>query len=171
MTKFSYATLFYTLLLSVSHAVFSEEPKHYHQINMHTPVAKCTDCHIETPLAKLDNSEIFLSKNHPDDNSAFKQDGIAMCSSCHDPENGHQVGLNIDFTLPADLPLSLDNKLTCLTCHYMHGDLASERPQASYSVMDTLTDAERLHKSFLLRRSNVDGELCFVCHNVSQEAH
>jgi hypothetical protein len=91
-----------------------------------------------------------------------------MCGSCHNPDDGHQVGLELDFQIPADLPLDKKNRMTCLTCHYTHGNLNSDRPQASFSFMDRLFDAERIHKSFLLRRNNTDGELCLTCHNINQ---
>jgi hypothetical protein len=106
------------------------------------------------------------SKNITADQATFTKDGVAMCSSCHNPNQGHKVGLNIDFPVPADLPLNEDNDITCLTCHYTHGKLDSDRPQASHSFMDKLMNAERLKKSFLLRRNNSDGELCLTCHNV-----
>jgi hypothetical protein len=66
------------------------------------------------------------------------------------------------------MPLNKKNALSCLTCHYTHGDLTSIRPQASFSFMDRMVNAERLRKSFLLRRNNVDGELCLICHNPNQ---
>jgi hypothetical protein len=91
-----------------------------------------------------------------------------MCSGCHDAEDGHKVGIKLYFEVPADMPLGEKNKLTCLTCHYSHGSLSSDRPQASVSFMDKMLDAERLHKSFLLRRNNTDGELCLTCHEVKE---
>jgi cytochrome c len=78
------------------------------------------------------------------------------------------VGLKLDFEIPADMPLDKKNRLSCLTCHYTHGNMDSDRPQASVSFMDRLLNANRLHKSFLLRRNNVDGELCLICHNSNQ---
>ncbi len=67
------------------------------------------------------------------DLSTFNQDGVAMCASCHDASQRHKVGLEIDFPDPAELPLSEENDISCLTCHYSHGSLNSDRPQASYS--------------------------------------
>lgn len=137
-----------------------------HLISKQTPQTGCTACHIETPSLKDDKT--LNTKNLPVDATQFSQDGVAMCSPCHNPNQGHKVGLNIDFSVPADLPLSQENDITCLTCHFTHGSLESDRPQASVSFMDRLVNAERLHKSFLLRRSNMDGELCLTCHNVNQ---
>lgn len=136
-----------------------------HVLSRQNMQSDCTACHLSQPELKDDN--VLSSKNLAIDQSAFKLDGVAMCASCHNPNQGHKVGLNIDFPVPADLPLNEDNDITCLTCHYTHGKLDSDRPQASHSFMDKLMNSERLHKSFLLRRNNSDGELCLTCHNVN----
>jgi len=137
-----------------------------HVLSKQSDQASCSRCHINTPELKED--ALLTTKNHAFDQNQYSQDGVAMCADCHDPDEGHKVGLKIDFPVPADLPLNQDNDITCLTCHYTHGSLNSERPQASFSFMDRLLDAERLRKSFLLRRNNQDGELCLTCHNVNQ---
>lgn len=137
-----------------------------HLVSKQSSSAGCTSCHAETLQVTAD--DVLLSKNLPVNLEKFTQDGVAMCSGCHNPDQGHKVGLQIDFPVPADMPLSAEQDITCLTCHYTHGRLDSDRPQASFSMMDRLLDAERLHKSFLLRRNNSDGELCLTCHNVNQ---
>ncbi len=126
----------------------------------------CAGCHAGE--IHYDKPELLNTKNKQVDIAAFNNDGVAMCSSCHNTEEGHKVGLKLDFEIPADMPLNKKNALSCLTCHYTHGDLTSVRPQASFSFMDRLVNADRLHKSFLLRRNNVDGELCLICHNPNQ---
>lgn len=136
-----------------------------HEITVQSQSVDCTSCHLEQPAHS--KAEILETKNHQAEREAYKIDGVEMCSSCHNPDDGHKVGLKLDFEIPADMPLGTKNKLTCLTCHYTHGKLASDRPQASVSFMDRMLDAERLHKSFLLRRNNADGELCLTCHNVN----
>jgi len=141
----------------------SENP---HVISKATAGTDCSSCHSNSP--QLTDSEILETKNLSMDPTQFHQDGVAMCSSCHNPNEGHKVGLEIDFPVPADMPLSAENDITCLTCHYTHGSLSSDRPQASFSFMDRLMNAERLQKSFLLRRNNSDGELCLTCHNANQ---
>lgn len=154
------------LLLSAQRAQTAGENPHL--ISRQSPAAECAGCHSATPELKGGkDDEPFSSKNLTIDQTGFSQDGVAMCSSCHNPNQGHKVGLNIDFPVPADLPLNEENDITCLTCHYTHGRLDSDRPQASHSFMDKLLNAERLKKSFLLRRNNSDGELCLTCHNVN----
>ncbi len=124
----------------------------------------CTQCHHDLPDIKIG----LNTKNQRVDLSQFKQDGIKMCTDCHSEKEGHVVGVSLDFSVPADLPLGQNKTISCLTCHYTHGDLKSDRPQSSYSVIDRLLDSERLHKSFLIRRNNSHGELCLTCHNTEQ---
>ncbi|MDP1666718.1 MAG: cytochrome c3 family protein [Methylobacter sp.] len=140
--------------------------------NPHTIAAgksgDCAGCHVAR--IHYDNVEALNTKNKRVDLNAFNNDGVAMCSGCHKTEDGHKVGLKLDFEIPADMPFNKKNALSCLTCHYTHGDLTSAKPQASFSFMDRLLNDDRLHKSFLLRRNNVDGELCLICHNSNQES-
>jgi hypothetical protein len=139
-----------------------------HEISSERQAVDCAGCHVEKPATA--SSGPINSKNHAADLAAFKKDGVAMCSGCHDKENGHKVGIKLDFDAPADMPLDAKHKMTCLTCHYAHGSLGSNRPQASVSFMDRMLDSERLHKSFLLRRNNSDGELCLTCHEIKEGA-
>lgn len=144
----------------------SADSNNPHEVTSESQATSCNDCHRDKPA--MAKSTVLETKNEMVKREQFTQDGTAMCSSCHNPDDGHKVGLELDFKIPADLPLADDNKMVCLTCHYTHGSLQSKRPQASYSLMDRIFDAERLHKSFLLRRNNTDGELCLICHNVNQ---
>lgn len=157
-----YALLLVIMSLSARPAL-ADNP---HEISNRSPSVDCLGCHLNPPPPGPDGT--INSKNHRIDPAAYKTDGIEMCSGCHDKDDGHKVGLKLDFDVPADMPLDKKNKLTCLTCHYTHGSLTSNRPQASYSFMDRLVDAERLHKSFLLRRNNAEGELCLTCHEVKK---
>lgn len=128
--------------------------------------SECVNCHATE--THYDGPELLNTKNIQVNLTAFNKDGIEMCSGCHDKDAGHKVGLKLDFEIPSDMSLNKKNLLSCLTCHYTHGNLDSVRPQASFSFMDRLVNSERLHKSYLLRRNNVDGELCLICHNPNQ---
>lgn len=152
------------LLMLCSFAVQAADNPH--TLSATNKSVDCTSCHVAQP--QYDTAKPLETKNKQVDITAFNNNGVAMCSGCHDTEDGHKVGLKLDFEIPADMPLDKKNSLSCLTCHYTHGNLASDRPQASCSFMDRLLDADRLRKSFLLRRSNVDGELCLICHNSNQ---
>ena len=143
-----------------------------HAIAKNFKAMECSVCHKSDPvqnatILRVANG-VLNTRNNPVDRDSFNQNGTDMCASCHNPDDGHKVGLKLDFQAPADLPLDKKNKMTCLTCHYTHGSLNTERPQASHSFIDRLFDSDRLHKSFLLRRNNTDGELCLTCHNVNQ---
>jgi hypothetical protein len=137
-----------------------------HVVSKQDNPSTCTICHSAIPKLKDDN--ILISKNLPVNLNHFSKNGVDMCSSCHDPNVVHKTGVAVDFPVPADLPLNEDNEITCLTCHYTHGNLDSDKPQASFSFMDRMLNAQRLHKSYLLRRNNSDGELCLICHNPNQ---
>lgn len=137
-----------------------------HEISGQAATVDCVSCHTEN--RQHTQAGVLETKNHKADPAAFKSDGVEMCTGCHNAEDGHKVGLAIDFDVPADLPLGEKNKLTCLSCHYTHGSLSSSKPQASFSFIDSIVDAERLHKSYLLRRNNADGELCLTCHEVKE---
>jgi hypothetical protein len=165
-SKFTLILMPFFLVFLIT-SVATAETEHPHTISKNSKSTTCALCHKVIP--SVSDKEVGVeTRNNPVDRDSFVQDGTAMCSSCHNPDDGHKVGLELDFQAPADLPLDAKNKMTCLTCHYTHGSLTTERPQASFSFMDRLFDADRLHKSFLLRRNNADGELCLTCHTVNQ---
>jgi hypothetical protein len=151
------------IVLLYSLALQAEGDNNPHALVNNVNSIDCQLCHMSQP--DHNPSTLLETKNKTVKLADFKKDGVAVCSDCHNPDDGHKVGLKLDFDVPPDLPLDKKNTLSCLTCHYTHGKLDSERPQASHSFMDRLVDAERLHKSFLLRRNNVDGELCLICHS------
>lgn len=165
--SYSIPILTITTLLALLYAHGAEsESENPHLILNEQKTTLCFKCHIGEAQAKQ-NYPLF-SKNGVVTLSAYKLDGVAMCTSCHDAEEGHDVNLTIDFPVPADMPLGENNDIICLTCHYTHGPLNSEKPQASFSFMDRVLNAGRLKKSYLLRRNNSDGELCLTCHNPNQ---
>jgi hypothetical protein len=151
------------LLLCALNVQAADNP---HTISTTSKPVECTGCHVTE--IHYDQADLLNTKNKKFDSLAFSKDGVALCTDCHNADDGHKVGLKLDFEIPADMPLNKKNALSCLTCHYTHGNLVSDRPQASFSTMDRLLNADRLHKSFLLRRNNVDGELCLICHNSNQ---
>ena len=151
------------LLLGGLHALAAEPEPH----SLGTP-GGCEACHVSTPAAPVPG---FTTLTVLPQASAFNGDGISMCTTCHADAESHVVGTALDFAVPADLPLGEGATMTCLSCHHVHGSLESERPRASFSFLDRLTNDPRLRKSFLLRRSNVDGELCLVCHDPSDRGN
>jgi len=135
-----------------------------HLLNRDTPAKLCQQCH-----ANDVSFSDYKSRSYR--RMVFKQNEISMCVNCHtDDASSHSVNISVDFPVPADLPLSADGRITCLTCHKTHGRLRSNRPWASVNFMDRLLNSDRLTKTYLLRRNNANGELCLVCHD-HQEKH
>lgn len=123
---------------------------------------QCLSCH---KSQSLENIKV-MGKYALPVMSGFVKNEISMCKECHGDDNSsHIVGVTPDYTVPADLPLDKNDKITCLTCHYVHGSLESERPMASSSFMDHLFNRDRLKKSYVLRRNNAEGDMCLACHS------
>jgi hypothetical protein len=72
----------------------------------------------------------------------------ARCAACHDPlDASHRTGVLPKKPVPPALPLSGDGKVTCATCHFMHGE------------NDAFGDFVRL--------DNRQGALCLTCHELA----
>lgn len=143
--------------------LFADEPVNPHEIDKHNPAndKTCLQCHTE-PVPTGTPGDDRHSLPRMDD---FVSDTITMCVTCHTESSvSHIVGVTPNYPVPADLPLNAKNQMTCLTCHYTHGSLQSVRPMASTSLMDQIFNRQRLSKSFVLRRSNANGQLCLACH-------
>ena len=127
-----------------------------------TDSESCMSCHKTINKTSSKNSGKLILP----DMSEFITDGTTMCTNCHGEDSiSHIVGITPDYSVPADLPLNSEKQITCLTCHYTHGDLKSDKPTASSSFLDLMFNRERLSKSYTLRRNNADGDLCLACHS------
>jgi hypothetical protein len=155
------------LLMVFGQAWGLDQKADFHQITGQRPIAACQECHVQMPGVYLKSSSLG---SIPDWN-AYKLDGTELCVQCHEESKKERLmgGAAVDFAVPSDLPLTAENTLMCMSCHYMHGSQQSDRPWASVSVMDRMTGNERMRKTYLLRRNNSDGELCLVCHNPNEE--
>jgi len=146
--------------MAVSYSGESSNP-HYIPQKTDSSAEQCLTCH--KILSKENNFSNGMYQIP--DMSKYKKDGVTMCIQCHVNERvSHLVGVTPEYIVPADLPLDENKRITCLTCHYIHGDLKSEKPMASASVMDYLFNRSRLNKSYVLRRNNAEGDLCLACH-------
>ena len=137
---------------------------HPHQFitELNADSESCTSCHktIEKTTSQDTGKHILPNMNN------FIVDATSMCTNCHGGENiSHIVGITPEYSVPADLPLNYDSQISCLTCHYTHGNLKSDKPTASSSFLDLMFNRERLSKSYTLRRNNADGDLCLACHS------
>ena len=70
------------------------------------------------------------------------------CAGCHDEGPSHKTGIPPRTPPPAALPLSPDGRITCATCHWMHGE--------SNAFGD------------FVRIDNRHGGLCLTCHQLSE---
>lgn len=152
-----YRKVLLCLVVSVAAAALADPQPH--RIAGQVPTSACLNCHLNMPRAVSGDTRFLLPRLE-----GLRRPVTELCAPCHDTDMGHAVGVRVDFPVPADLPLAPERRLTCLTCHYTHGPLESDRPWASVSPLDRIFDPERLHKTFLLRRRNSEGELCLICH-------
>jgi predicted CXXCH cytochrome family protein len=102
---------------------------------------QCLDCHVTTPIKGKRET------------LAMRAPVRDLCIRCHksylDNALTHPVGMvPSNATVPADMPLSWDGKMTCSTCHDIH---------ASPPGVSSSTRA-------YLRRNAIGAELCFACH-------
>jgi len=123
---------------------------------------QCLSCHKKAPLS----TPLKSGKHVIPEMSSFVKSETMLCATCHGDDNSsHIVGITPEYSVPADLPLNENGQVTCITCHYVHGDLKSDKPMASTSFMDQLFNRQRLSKSYVLRRNNSEGDLCLACHS------
>ena len=157
-----YKSCLLLLLVLSNHSLLAAETSNSvlnpHSMPMDEHRPQCLSCHAKAKhTTAVSNGAIA---------TIFVGDGIKACISCHESAAvKHMVGRRPDLHVPDDLPLDAQGRITCLTCHYTHGPLRSENPWVDVSWYERLTNSERLHKTFLLRRHNREGALCLVCHD------
>ena len=129
-----------------------------HNMPMQEQSSQCFNCHAgSTQTAKRP-----MGTRIP----TFVGDGIRICTSCHESAVvKHMVGQRPSFNVPYYLPLDEQGRITCLTCHYTHGPLRSNKPWVDVSWIERMSNSDRLSKTFLLRHHNRNGSLCLACHD------
>jgi len=162
INKLKYCTLFLLCVYTIVIRADSNFNPHDIVTENNNKKEQCLSCHINKPLESIK----LMGKYVLPDMNEFVKNETLMCKECHgDDSSSHIVGVTPDYTVPADFPLDNENKITCLTCHYVHGSLESDRPMASSSFMDHLFNRDRLKKSYVLRRNNAEGDMCLACHS------
>lgn len=140
----------------------------------------CGRCHLNIPKS---GTEPLLLK-----------DVDALCKECHpqrDKEFSHPSGVKPSFTLPQDMQLDWAGKMTCATCHHIHGTgkylLASAKTGKAFCVYchkETLLAkgkygheavSSQLHQpryetSDLNRPLDAESQECLGCHDYGQVA-
>jgi hypothetical protein len=106
----------------------------------HRRDANCRTCHTaDRDALGVDPSQAKLW---------LRTDLEATCNRCHGTQGpSHRTGGKATMSVPSTLPLSSDGRLTCATCHFMHG--------------------ERNSFGDFLRIDNRRGQLCLSCHKLS----
>ncbi len=121
----------------------------------------CAKCHDVRKTAGSDASYIVFVE----DSAAIQ---TVNCKQCHSQHFGdHPVLIKASLTVPKDLPLSIKNEITCMTCHNTHYVRFSDRPWSPRSYKTILFDfvtRKKEYKTYFLRRNNSKKELCIACH-------
>jgi len=109
--------------------------------NVHRPDANCQICHTADRAA--------LNRNPAQAKNWLRNDLEATCNGCHgDQGPSHKTGVKAKTKVPDALLLSSDGRITCATCHFMHGE----------------GDA----RDDFVRIDNRRGRLCLSCHRLSE---
>lgn len=103
---------------------------------------ECMRCHATDPRERrVEGEPLPLVETESD-----------LCSDCHDVTESlltHPVNVFPEHTrIPADMPLSLDGKLTCSTCHDIHSSYRTPFGTPSH----------------YLRRQVTGRQFCAICH-------
>ncbi|VAX22453.1 hypothetical protein MNBD_NITROSPINAE04-1127 [hydrothermal vent metagenome] len=79
----------------------------------HETQQDCLTCHLNDPAKVADVSKML-----------FKVDFTFMCSNCHEGIEAlsHPVGMTIKQVIPAEFPKDWKGQMTCVTCHFFHGN-------------------------------------------------
>lgn len=106
----------------------------------------CDNCHSNQPMAfdqQVNEESLWL----------LEGDINKMCTTgeCHtfDPKLSHPVGITPSGSIPFDLPLDNNSRITCVTCHK--------------EKTSDITGYGDLERDSYLRRSSAE-ELCQACH-------
>ncbi|MBI5739608.1 MAG: hypothetical protein HZA16_02705 [Nitrospirae bacterium] len=99
---------------------------------VHNFEGQCETCHISPPGEEM----------------IFSKDIDFLCNDCHDELGfSHPSGLKPSFSLPEGFPLDWAGRMTCATCHSIHGE-----------------------EKYLLRGKS-GRAFCYACHGENFETH
>ncbi len=121
--------------------------------------ARCPSCHMEE---RPEPGRPYRQMN-------FRKDIFTLCTGCHPAPVTHPIDIAPRRGISGKLPLDADGTMTCVTCHTPHGDAHASRRFTGRPLIEKLRDTvfpflpDRFRTCFL-RVSNVEGELCKICH-------
>ncbi len=125
-----------------------------------TDSSRCTTCHMMFRITGTTAKYIVLSADSVDISTA--------CVKCHLQKAAtHPVWIKAPFQVPKDLRLTVNNEITCITCHNPHNSRYSNRPWQMRSFRQKLYEfmqRKKQFKTYFLRRNNAHRELCNGCH-------
>ncbi len=80
----------------------------------HLDAIPCSQCHVSNSNISAENAGLLVDSQS------------SLCSRCHTGAEGinHPFNFRPEKNLPPDFPLDNQNRMTCSTCHDVHGDSA-----------------------------------------------
>ncbi|HWS14929.1 MAG TPA: hypothetical protein VN450_01940, partial [Candidatus Methylomirabilis sp.] len=120
---------------------------------------RCPACHIEE---RPEPGRPYRQMN-------FRKDIFTLCTGCHLAPVTHPVDIAPRRGIAGKLPLDADGTMTCVTCHTPHGGAHASRRFTGRPLIEKLRDTvfpflPGRFRTYFLRVSNVEGELCKNCH-------
>ena len=93
------------------------------------------------------------------------------CEKCHPRgRENHSIGVTPTFSVPSDLVMGPDGKMSCITCHVPHTPRWSDHSWQATSLAGSLKGLfAKRHQTYFLRRNNAHGDLCLSCHRSREE--
>ena len=89
----------------------------------------------------------------------------ASCLECHkNTDKHHSVGMRPDNRLKANLRLTHDNKIACITCHDLNFNRFDDTSWRSESLFEKIFNSNERYKTYYLIINNSNGQLCKKCH-------
>ncbi len=88
-----------------------------------------------------------------------------LCLECHrDMDRHHGVGMR-PFNRPgANLRLTHNKKIACITCHDLNFHRFDSAPWRSESLFEKIFSRKERYKTYYLIINNSNGQLCKKCH-------
>ncbi|MBF0408929.1 MAG: cytochrome c3 family protein [Candidatus Riflebacteria bacterium] len=120
-----------------------------------------------TVLEAFDHNAESSSKGcafcHSDNENKYviSDNAWRWCTSCHSDAEKMSHQMKIQVKSDVKLPLDTSKKMDCLTCHTPHRERTSTEPWISSAKQKKQDDK---FVTFMLVKSNVNGELCITCH-------
>jgi len=142
------------LLLALQPATAAESDPHKDLRDIYA----CEECHLGKPRGRP--GPVYSGRK----GALIRSDITKPCTRCHKyGDRSHPTDIKPKGHVPPDLPL-INNMITCATCHYPHMPAESTQQYIPSGLLSNLFSSGSSHKTYFLRRTNVNGEMCKACH-------